>query len=417
MKKIIAFLLIVAVGIAGTAIMIQLKPKTPVVEAKEQFWRVRIQTVTPQSLTPMVVLYGRVESPRVATLRTPTLSQGSVIVEETRVLEGEDVRQGQTLIELDNQDSLLNLQQRQADVNDVQAQINLEKENHRNNVTSLAYEKNLFKLTQKAVQRASQLKQRNVGSQATLEEAQRAVEQQKLALNTRKTAIKNHTAKLNRLQAALQRATSLRDMAKLELQRLTITSPYPGRVAKLMVAKGDRVRAGDALISVYDTTALEIRAQIPNRYRNLIVNQLHQSNVLSAETVVGNHTISLKLGRLAGEINKNRGGIDALFQVQADHSWLLYLNQFVTLSLHLPQKPDLVALPFEALYGTDRIYKLQNERMMPIQVNRVGEYRPLNASAKILVHSPELQAGDQVVVTQLPNAMEGLKVKAINEEQ
>jgi len=49
--------------------------------------------------------------------------------------------------------------------------------------------------------------------------------------------------------------------------------------------------------------------------------------------------------------------------------------------------------------------------MRTLQVERVGEQRGLDGSTRVLVRSPELQPGDKIVITQLPNAMDGLRVR------
>ncbi|NIM26880.1 MAG: hypothetical protein GTO67_07015, partial [Gammaproteobacteria bacterium] len=49
-----------------------------------------------------------------------------------------------------------------------------------------------------------------------------------------------------------------------------------------------------------------------------------------------------------------------------------------------------------------------------LEVQRVGERRDAESAAQVLVRSPELQSGDRIVVTQLPNAMDGLRVTVAN---
>ena len=87
------------------------------------------------------------------------------------------------------------------------------------------------------------------------------------------------------------------------------------------------------------------------------------------------------------------------------------LGRTVALIVDLPPVHASVALPYEAVYGTNRIYRLDGERMHALQVERVGEQRNPDGSARALVRSPELQPGDRIVITQLPNAMDGLRVK------
>jgi hypothetical protein len=54
---------------------------------------------------------------------------------------------------------------------------------------------------------------------------------------------------------------------------------------------------------------------------------------------------------------------------------------------------------------------MEGQRMRALHMERVGEQRGLDGSARVLVPSPELQPGDQIVITQLPNAMDGLRVR------
>jgi hypothetical protein len=94
----------------------------------------------------------------------------------------------------------------------------------------------------------------------------------------------------------------------------------------------------------------------------------------------------------------------------------LRLGQFFTLSLVLPQQTNVVALPFEAIYETRRIYKLVTdrgeERMKGLTIERIGERILPNGESLILVRNPELKIGDHVIITPLPNAIDGLKVQA-----
>ena len=77
---------------------------------------------------------------------------------------------------------------------------------------------------------------------------------------------------------------------------------------------------------------------------------------------------------------------------------------------------EQVAVPLEAIYGVDRIYKLDENRMKSVEVTKVGERRTGANETVALVRSPALRDGDQIIVTQLPNAIDGLKVKAVPQD-
>ncbi|MDM8569208.1 HlyD family efflux transporter periplasmic adaptor subunit [Thiotrichales bacterium HSG1] len=412
MKKnlpIILPILILATGIFGFKYMLQTKAKGKETKATEPVWIVSMVSVTPTTLSPTVTLYGRIESPKTTTLRTPNLN--AQILEVT-ALEGKKVKQGNVLIRLEDNDSILKLKQRNADIKDIKAQITLEKQSYDNNLTNLIHEKSLLKLTKKSLTRLKKLIRQNITSQSALDDAQQSVERQMLNLNQRNLKIKNHAVLLKQLQAKQNKAKALRDIAKLELVRTKVIAPFTGIIAKVNVAIGDRVRSGDMLLSMYDDSALEVRVQIPTRYQDVVIN----SSKLLAITRINDQPITLQLDRIAGQINQNSGGIDALFKINQG-TISLRLGQFLTLLLTLPEQANIVALPYEAVYGTNRIYKFIDGRMESLTIERVGEQITKTGKARILVRSPKLNYGDQVIITQLPNAMDGLKVQTSRPSQ
>ncbi|MDM8557474.1 biotin/lipoyl-binding protein [Candidatus Parabeggiatoa sp. HSG14] len=414
MKKSLYFLLpllILAIGVMSYMYMLETQSKNAPIKIEEQAWIVTTVSITPTTLSPTLTLYGRVESPRTATLRTPTLSVANTEVKKVFVFEGEKVKKGEILIRLEESDSRLYLKQREADMTDIKAQMTLEKQRHANNLIAIVHEEALLKLTKKSLERLRKLKKQRVSSQSASENAQQAVERQMLAVTRMRLDIKNHKARLAQLQAKHTHVLAQRDIARLELARTKIKAPFSGVLAKVLVAVGDRVRTGDALLRLYDDTALEVRAQIPSRYQGMILNALVAKHQLQAQTHIHNKLIALQLERVSGQINSDSGGIDGLFQVKNAYG-LLRLGEFLTLYLNLPQQSRVVALPYEAVYGINRIYKLVEGRMKGLTIERVGEQMIEKGKTKILVRSPELKSEEQVIITQLPNAMEGLKVKA-----
>ncbi|MFK5971330.1 MAG: efflux RND transporter periplasmic adaptor subunit [Candidatus Marithrix sp.] len=401
MKKIILPILILAIGIFGFRYMLKTKSKTVAIEITEPTWIVATTPVILETLSPIVTLYGRVESPKTSTLRTPNLNSQ---VLQVKVLEGEKVNQGDMLIHLEDADSILKLKQQDADVKDISAQITLEKQRHANNLAIIIHEESLLKLAKKSLERLRKLTRQKASSQATLDESQQLVERQMLTIIQRKLEIENHKARLNQLQAKQIKAKASQDIAKLELSRTKITAPFTGIIIKVNVAIGDRVRSGDMLLSMYDNSVLEVRTQIPTRYQDIVMN----STNLSATAKLNSKSLTLTLDRISGQINQNSGGIDGLFKLSQTAN--LRLGQFLTLSLSLPKQTNIIALPYEAVYGMNRIYKLVDGRMQGLKIERIGE-QITDGTTKILVRSPKLQYGEQIIITQLPNAMDGLKVK------
>jgi multidrug resistance efflux pump len=405
-RRILVPLAILAASAAAFAALYATRPKSEPVAAREKTWLVDVRRIDTVDLAPQVSLYGRVESPRTARLTAAVAAE----VMSLNVLEGQRVEEGQILISLDDSDYLLAVEQREAELAEIDAETASETERHRTDQASLKHEEALLDLAARAVERARDLARKNMGSQAGLDEALQIERRQALTLENRKLALREHRTRLSQLEARRARVKALRDQAALDLARTRIVAPFPGQVMQTQVAPGDRVRVGDPLLELYDTRTLEIRAQIPTRHLGEVSRAVREGLKLQARARVAGQPVRAVLDRLAGQVRRGSGGLDGLFRI-GEGDALLQPGRTVELLLDLPVRRDVVALPIEALYGTSRAYKLEDNRMQGITVERIGERRGPDGERQVLLRSPSLTAGDRVIVTQLPNAMDGLRVR------
>jgi len=396
-------LLAVALIVAG--VLHATKPKTPPLQVEQQAWVIQAQPLKLETVAPTLPLYGRVETPRTAKLASALSAE----VREVVVREGDAVAKGQILLRLDDRDSRLLLASREADVREAQAAIDSARRAHDNDVTALVHEETLLQLNDKALQRAQEVAAKKLAAQSIVDDARQAVERQALAVATRRLAVKNFPALLAQLQARLTKAAADRDTAALNVQRTRITAPFAGRIAQVTVSPGDRVNVGSQLLELYDTQALELRAQIPAPHVAALRQSLAGGGVVQGSGRSDGQTVKVVLERFAGQVQQGSGGIDALFKVTAGRDTLA-LGQFVDLSLELAPVSDVAVLPATALYGMDRIYLLRDGRMAGVDVSVMGE-RSHGGDNRVLVQSPALHDGDRVIVTHLPNAIDGLRVK------
>lgn len=403
--------LILTLAVGGFAALRATQPATDPVQVEEKAWLVNVLEVTPGFNTPQLLLYGTVEAPRQAGLSAAVAAD----VGQVLVAEGQLVARGQPLVILDDRDIELTLRQRLADVAESEAMIDSERRRYKSDLQALERERAMLALDKKAVERAENLNRRQLGSESLLDEARLALERQALAVNDKQLAVEDHAARLAQLQARLARAEALRDQARLDRERTQTIAPFTGRIAKVPVAPGDRVRVGDLLVELYATNELEIRAQVPFRYLSSVRTALETGTTLTANAIVDNYTLQAELSRLSGEANRAVGGVDALFHIVQGAEGAVP-GRLLPLVLTLPPEAQTVELPFNAIYGLDHIYRLTEGRMAALQVERIGERRNSDGNVRVLVRSPALEAGDKIIVTQLPNAVTGLKVKVADIE-
>lgn len=403
-------LILLALGILGFILLLITRPEQPPREVAERAWRVDVQEIELQTLSPQLTLYGHVSSPRAASLRAAVEADVTQVPAE----EGRRVEAGDTLVELDRRELSLLVDQRQADLDDLQAQLRALERSHARDQEALKREQTLLALARRSVERAEDLQRRNVGSPTAVEDAQRTLEQQALAVANRRLAVEDFEAQQEQIKARARRAESLLEQARLDLERSRLTAPFDARISQVQVAPGDRVRVGDALVALYDLEALEVRARIPATYMPRVRAALEAHDAPQAMGQVDGLEVSLTLARLAGESPAGGAGVEGIFRVHSG-AGEIPLGRFMTVRLSLPAQTDVIALPFEALYGLDRIYRLEEDRMRRIGVERIGEWTDASGRERVLVASPELSTGDRIIVTRLPNAMDGLRVSVEGE--
>jgi multidrug efflux pump subunit AcrA (membrane-fusion protein) len=304
------------------------------------------------------------------------------------------------------------VQQAQADVDDLQAQLKREQLQHTANQDALAHERELLELAERALKRARDLRERKLGSDVAVDQAREDWQRQLLAVTTRQLDVDEHGARLRQYEARLERARAALTQAQLDQERSAVSATFDGFVAQVNVAAGDQVKRADTLLTLYPSDALEVRAKLPAPYQQELLETLNAGRTLPATARAGATEIALELDRVSGEADPS--GIDGLFRIRrgADS---LRLGSMLTLQLQREPQAGVVAVPYTALYGNDRLYRLVDGRLQGLTVTALGDYAGAGDEPMLLVTSPQLLAGDQLVTTHLPNAVTGLRAEAVGE--
>lgn len=400
-------LIILAVAVALVYYLVNSKPERKQPELKEKVWQVDVINAKRQTLSPSITLYGRVESPEQLQAAAP----GAGIVDSVHVRTGDKVVQGQTLLTLDRRDFDSLMVQADSELRDIESQIEELKIRHRSNTASLKTEQELLRLAAAEVERMRQMKNQNLGSATTLNEARSVLGRQQLSLQNRQLEVDSYPSRLRMLEAQQVKVRSQLGDAERMIERSEVTTAFDAIISSVPVSVGDRVAIGQTLISLYPVDSLEIRAHIPATYVGDIQVSIKRGETPKARLVLNNQNLIIDLKRLAGEAKAT--GIDAYFHT-GDSSRELRPGSLLPLSLSLPLAKGVIAIPFQAIYGNSRIYLLRDGRLQGIDVETFGQYYQANGDALLLVKSEKIVDGENIVITHLPNAVTGLKVKTLD---
>ncbi len=397
--------LILSGAVLVAVILIAMRDRPAPTARPERAWTVEVAPAARQTLRPTLELFGSVQSPQNAQLRAGI---GGLII-RVDVLDGETVAADQILIRIDDRDVRLELQQDEADLAEIEAKQSFAKLRLERERQALEKERELLTLTETRTRRAQDLFEQGLLSRSDLDTTDENLKRQQLAGSQAQLTVEEVEIQLTELAAQRTRARALRDQARLDLERASVRAPFPGVISDLSISQGDRVRAEDPLMRLQNPATIEVRTQIPARYAEPVTAGLAAGETMAALVQIGDRSVAGELVRISGQTRAASGGVDSFVRFKSPPRGLR-LGSTVRVLVELPPQPDVIALPAEALYGRDQLYRLVDNRMQMITIERVGERVQSTGGTEVLVRSPQLADGDQIVVTKLSGAADGVLV-------
>ena len=408
LRRLVLPVLIIAVAVGVFMVLKATKPHSKDVAIEEKSWPVAAIAVQPGEWPTNILLYGVVDALNYSVL-TAALSAD---VKQVHVIEGSQVEAQDLLLELDDQDARLDLLQREADVAQAQAAIAVQESRHQADIQALPDEQRLYRLVQAEVKRLLDLKKKQVSSQSALDLARQNAAHQSISVARIEESIRTHDSRMLELRAALARAKAALEKSQRQLDRTKVKAPFAGRVVKVLVAQGHRVNAGTRLLDMFENTTLMFRAMLPATYIAQVRDAITAKQPLVVAGEIDGREIKGHLISLGAEVRQGSGGIEALFLIDSGWDWL-QKGRVMQLRLTLPKQSNVMPVPFEALYGSDKVYVIDDhQRLKPVIVERLGEIW-LDGKNQVLIRSPQLHSGQRLLITQLPNAVESLLVEVV----
>ena len=306
-----------------------------------QWWlgpSIAVEVLQRQDVVQTMVASGHVQSPH----RTDVSAQVTGRVVAIPVAEGQWVRQGQTLIELDNSEAQANHQQARANV--WQAQVNV-RQLHELRLpvaeqTLLQAQANL-KVAQQSLARSQTLFDQGFVGASAREDAQRGLDvaqaQLHIAAQQRQSLLPGGSD-LAATQSALQVAQAAEASAAARLRYARIAAPVDGVLIARSVEPGDGVQPGKVLMVLSPKADMQLVLQIDEK--NLHLLRLNQAAVASADAYP-DQTFDAQLVYINPRVDPLRGSVEVKLHVPKPPA---YLQQDMTVSVDLAEAHRLQSL-------------------------------------------------------------------------
>lgn len=408
LRKIIFFIAVIVIGI-GVVSYLKLTQKT--LKPRSQVITPSLVNVIPAQLgtfSPHQRLYGKLNNERLVKI----LAHGHGEIKKVLVSGGDQVRQGELLIQLDDTDFRTNFEAKQTQVEQTELAIDQAIIDMANAKKLLSYEQNLLQIDKKRLERAKKLSiQQNISNTA-LENAQERFIQRQSAVAQQEKKQQDSQIHLKRLQSRLKSEKSQLVQATDQLQRTLTKAPIAGLVTAVNTQKGSRVGINAEMLAILPLENLEVTAVLVNSHLPIILDALQQQQVIYAQVTVFGSSITATFSRLQGQSNNGAAvGIFTLQNPTLDLLQKLRPNHLLPLLVQLPMVENALKIPFTALYGSDKIYVVREGRLHALTVQLLGATSGVDSQEDwALIQSDEIQPNDVIAVTNLPNATHDLPV-------
>jgi RND family efflux transporter MFP subunit len=217
--------------------------------------------------------------------------------------------------------------------------------------------------------------------------------------------------------AALESAEANLAMAERNLERTTIKAPYDSVLRSKQADLGQFVGAGTEIATLFGTEVAEIRLPLSDldvTYLNLPEESQTEPKVLLESQVSGVDTQWLgKLVRTEGVLDEASRVIYGVVQVEdpynlngQTHEEPLRFGRFVQAQVEGQQVTGVMEVPTYAINPDGTVWTVADERKL-----QKREIEVIRTQANTSIVSEGLEEGDLVVLTQLKNALNGMKVR------
>lgn len=368
--------LIILVAIAIVVLLMNLRPQIPMRSMERPAVLVEVQEAQPENINMIVAGQGNVQ-PKHTTNLVAQVS-GQIVEISPNFQNGGFFNEGDVLLRIDPQDYEVALQNAKANL--AQAKAALAEESARAQVAREEWE--------------------------SLELGEIP------ALGLREPQVASAVAAMQSAEAAVAKA-------QRDLDRTVIRAPFAGLLSNKNVDLGQFINVGSQIGQLMGTETAEIRVPLSDRdlaFLNLPSTEQTDNFPrvqLRSEVAGVTHTWQGNLVRSEGVLDSNSRVIYGVVEVKDPynrngdtHPEILRFGRFVALDIEGLFVENVFRIPRYALTADGNVWLVDEDRRLQRQHVEV-----LRAEENAVVINEGLKAGDQVVLTQLANALPSMKVR------
>ncbi|MEM8630423.1 MAG: HlyD family efflux transporter periplasmic adaptor subunit [Pseudomonadota bacterium] len=318
-------------------------------ERRERVLTVGVVRVEPEEVTPIISAYGEVRSRRELEVRAS--ASGTLVFLSPKFVDGGRVEAGELLAQIDPSEATAALAVKEADLTDALADLQDAAQSLELAQDEVDLARNQAVLRRQALVRQQDLKERGVGTDANVEDAELAVAAADQSILSSRQALAQADIRLS--QAETRRARAEIDLSEAErlLAETEIRAGFSGTLSETAVAEGGLVTVNERLATLIDPDRLEVAFRLSTaQYTRLldVRGSLILAPVNLALDVFGTDlTTTARITRESGSVSEGTTGRVLFAEIEAPGGFRP--GDFVTVEVREPAMDGVALLPARAV--------------------------------------------------------------------
>ncbi len=395
-KKLIVFIPII-VAIATIVYLAKSKPEPKKIEKVDEKI-VKIQELKATDTNILIKSFGNVQSKE--EINFISAVSGDIVYKDEKLIEGNFIKKGVLLLKIDDKEYKLNIKNLQAQISGVVASKKELEVELLSTKSLLEIEEQRLALDKKELEKYKRLKTHV--SDSTLS-------QYKNQVLARQNSVQNLLGKLETLplkikasQANIKALETQKEIAQISLDDCNIYMPFDGIVYDIDVQNKEFINKNQKLFQAYDSSKMQIELEISvselSKFKDIndledIKAQLYSSSL--------DKNFKSSFVNISKNINEKTRTLSLLFKIEEP----IYKGVFLDAEVVAKQYKDVISIP-KNIYKNEKVAIVLDGRLHFKDVKIIDE----NIDSYIV---EGLQEGDNLIISNLPDAIEGMKLKVV----
>lgn len=375
---------------------------------------VETQRITIQDHRPTVLVYGQVETATNIDMRP--LVDGEIINVNPNLSAGVRINKGDLLVEIDRfsyegavLEAKANLAQVEGAIREIDARLTSENDQLESSNEQLT-------LARTDLTRAQSLSESGTLTKKQVDDRMLIVSQREQSVGQNRNNIIIAEAQREQQLANSDRLKWKLREAERKLENTKLFAPFSGIISNSDAEIGRSVSGNDVIASIYDDQSLEARFTLTNaQYGRMAVD----SDQLIGRQVTINWTIGETSYEYSGTINRigatvaaDRGGVEVVAAIKpVDHAVQLRPGAFVEIIVPDRLYSASINVPETSIYDQSHIFIVDEGKLARRDVDILA-FNGSDAIVRPKADSAQVNDGDQLLITRLTEASDGIPVQA-----